>query len=152
MEVHRSIQFTRNGRGDRIVGTIKTALKKMYAGNSSYLDAKLPQMFCGYGLRHNAEDASPFECMFGVRLRPCWERKAYMSTPQNASTMRHVEHSNASNISANRIAPYEGSHSALFPVCSWVLLRLGTEPSGSKYKSFMWTGTHEIIEANHPMY
>ena len=79
-------------------------------------------------------------------------RRSRIKTSQCIHRKRYAELSRANNIHAGRIIHCEELESIQLCVGDLVLLRRGTELSGSKFKSFMWIDPVEIIEATHARY
>lgn len=61
-----------NGRAERMVGTLKKAVRKMVLGQGLYWEKSLPKVFFGYRRRRLAGGVSSFELMYGVppRIEP----------------------------------------------------------------------------------
>ena len=58
-----------NGRAERMVGTLKKAVRKMVLGQGVSWEKSLPKVLFGYRRRRLAGGVSTFELMYGVPLR-----------------------------------------------------------------------------------
>ena len=64
-----------NGRAERIVGTLKKAVKKMVQGQGVSWENSVPKVLFGYRRRRLAGGVSPFELMYGFlpRIEPAYK-------------------------------------------------------------------------------
>ena len=67
-----------NGIAERMVGTVKRALQKIFRANMSDLDLCLDQVLYGYSRHSSTDDKSPFEVLYGVKSRFSEENEAYI--------------------------------------------------------------------------
>ena len=149
-----------NGRAERMVGTVKTAVRKTVLETGMEWDKALIQILYGYCGRALSNDVSPFELMYGVppRTDPRAEIGPSLVVPSSDIYRRlellagSVPRAIRSGASEEKRIAVASSH--FFRQGEEVLVARGTAFGGTKWPANVskFYGPCRILEARHPRY
>ena len=149
-----------NGRAERMVGTLKTAVRKTVLETGMEWDKALIQVLYGYRRRALSNGVSPFELMYGVppRMDPRAEIGASLVVPSSDIHRRlellagSVPRAIRSGASEEKRVAVASSH--FFRQGEKVLVARGTAFGGTKWPANVskFYGPCSILEARHPRY
>ncbi|CDF33201.1 unnamed protein product [Chondrus crispus] len=149
-----------NSRAERMVGTLKAAVRKTVLGTGMEWDEALTQVLYGYRRRAMKNGVSPFELMYGIppRMDSSAETGASLVVPSLDHHRRlelltgSVPRAVRSGASVEKRLVASSSH--FFEVGDKVLVARGTSFGGTKWPAFVskFYGPCRILEVHHPRY
>lgn len=142
----------RNAKVERMVGTLKRAIKKMVLSTEVQWDECLERVLQGYRSRPNACGISPFAVLFSVRPRFSTEPPPLDVHGRDVALMREFEVASMKAIRAARLIPVSSPSEPTFKVGDLVLLRRGKNITGPKLLKSDWSGLFTVKKEKHPQY
>ena len=140
-----------NAKAERMVGTLKQAVRKMMVSSEVEWDAWISRVLSGYRKRPGADGMSPFEILFGVKPRLTHEPPVEERVAWGVGMIRDVEVASVKARRAERFVPVAVAPAAPFAVGDPVLMRRG-KLVGPKLLRKDWSGPYEVEEERHPTY
>ncbi len=150
MALHCAVLAPSNGRAERMVRTLKTALQKAAGSAVDTWNRVLTSILSGYLRRPGPTGLSPFELMYGVAPRFEEPRSHTSSVPRNRARLAEI----AAVLSrrADKIVTPGPAAEATFVVDGIFLLYSKKSLLGMKvpFRTPRWTGPYTVTVADNP--
>ena len=141
-----------NGVAERMVRTLKKALKKVTQSESKQWEISFEDVLYRYRRRPRTDGITPFEILFRVQPRFSIEPPVPTTGAEVLSHARCFELAMALINRAERLVPRTVHGDTRFQIGDMVFLRRGRLPEGSKFQARVRLRPYKVISAHHHRY